>query len=119
MTNHVARLYALVVAVLAFFLLWALVVAHPWSPSARLASRDPRLVALTARRQRIVRESARVRAIVARRWLVYRRALRARDAQIAHVRAASARQLAAAAVPAAAAPARVVTLPPLVITRTS
>ena len=119
MTNHVARLYALVVGVLAFFLLWALVAAHPWSPSPRLAARDPRLVALIARRRRLVRESARVQALVARRWLVYRRALRARNAQIARARAAAARQLAAAPVPAAAAPARVVTLPPLVITRTS
>jgi hypothetical protein len=127
MTSHVVRLYALVVAVLAFFLVWALVAAHPWSASSRRAVRDPRLIALVARRRLIERESARVQAVVARRWVVYRRALRARNAEIARVqrqRAVAAQQLAVASAPvaaptAAAAPARVVTLPPLVITRTS
>jgi hypothetical protein len=126
MTSHVVRLYALVVGVLAFFLVWALVAAHPWSASSRRAVRDPRLTALVARRKSIERESAHVRAVVARRWVVYRRALRARNAEIARVqrqRTVAAEQLAAAAAPvsapAAAAPARIVTLPPLVITRTS
>lgn len=30
MTDHLVRLYALVVAVLAFFVTWALVAAQPW-----------------------------------------------------------------------------------------
>ncbi len=126
MTSHVVRLYALVVAVLAFFLVWALVAAHPWSASSRRAVRDPRLTKLVARRKLIERESARVQAVVARRWVVYRRALRARNAEIARVQrqqAVAAQQLAVASAPvpapAASAPARIVTLPPLVITRTS
>jgi hypothetical protein len=126
MTSHVVRLYALVVGVLAFFLVWALVAAHPWSASSRRAVRDPWLTALVARRKSIERESARVQAVVARRWVVYHKALRARNAEIARVqrqRAVAAQQLAVASAPvpapAAAAPARIVTLPPLVITRTS
>lgn len=126
MTSHVVRLYALVVGVLVFFLVWALVAAHPWASRSSRAVRDPRLVELFARRRRIERESARVRAVVAGRWAVYRKALRARNAEIARVqrqRAAAAQQLAVAsapvAAPVAAAPARIVTLPPLVITRTS
>jgi hypothetical protein len=105
MTDHVARLYALVVAVVVFFVAWALVVAHPWSPKLRAAA-DSRVAALVARRGRVARESARVRAIVTLRWARYRRALRARNAQLASL-------------PAAAPAARVVTLPALVITRTS
>ncbi|HEX6762912.1 MAG TPA: hypothetical protein VF094_08940 [Gaiellaceae bacterium] len=126
MTRHVVRLYALVVGVLTFFLVWALVAAHPWSASSRRASRDPRLIELVARRRWIERESSRVQIVVARRWAIYRKALRARNAAIARVqrqRALAAQQLAVApvpaAAPAAAAPARIVTLPPLVITRTS
>jgi Tfp pilus assembly protein FimV len=117
MTSHVTRLYALVIGVLAFFLIWALVAAHPWSTASRRTARDPHLVALVLRRERLVRETARVREIVARRWSVYRNALRARNAQIARAQARFAAS--AAAVPAPAPAARVVTLPPLVITRTS
>jgi hypothetical protein len=122
MTSHVVRLYALVVAVLAFFLVWVLVAAHPWSSGAGRAARDPRLVELVARQRRLARERARVRAIVAHRWVVYRRALRARNAAIATAersRRAALGRLAAASAPVAAPPARIVTLPPLVITRTS
>jgi len=115
MTKHIVRLYALVIGVFAFFLIWALVASHPWSTEPTRTARDPRLVALIAHRERLVRESARVRAVVARRWLLYRRALRTRNAQIAEVRA----HAVAAVAPAPVTPARIVTLPPLVITRTS
>jgi hypothetical protein len=125
MTKQVVRLYGLVVGVLAFFLVWALVAAHPWSVSSRRAVRDPRLIELVARRKWVERESAHVQAVIARRWAVYRRALRARNAEIARVqrqRAVVAQQVAVASAPVsapAAAPARIVTLPPLVVTRTS
>ena len=79
MTSHVARLYALVAGVLAFFVAWAAVAAHPWSTAAR-ASADPRLAALSAREQQIRLESIRVQKIVALRWAVYRRALAAHNA---------------------------------------
>jgi hypothetical protein len=139
MTNHVGRLYALGVALVAFFLAWALVAAHPWSTAK--ATRDPRLVALAQREQRLRQESKLVQQIVGRRFSDYRKqfaaykaALAKRQAQIAAAKLAAARLAAVttASAPAASytpsssytasAPApsvRVVTLPPLVVTRTS
>ena len=101
MTSHVGRLYALATALLVFFLAWAAVAAHPW---VQAAPRDPRLVALAAREQRVRQESVAVRRVVQQRWAVYRTKLRAQ-------------QRAQAAV--AAPPVRVVTLPPLTVTRSS
>jgi hypothetical protein len=110
MTDHVARLYALVAGVLAFFVAWVAVAAHPW---ASQPARDPRVAALAAREQRIQRESLVVKRVVDRRWAAYRAALRGRQHAIASTRARQA-QL-AAATPSV----RVVRLPPLVVTRTS
>lgn len=135
MTSHVARLYALALSLLVFFVAWAVVAARPWSA----AKADPRLTALAAREQRLHRESVAVRRLVDRRWRAYRIALAARRKQIAARNAqialrqrqiaarqqrlaavgAQARAGAAAAPVASAAPVRVVTLPPLTITRTS
>ena len=42
MTSHVARLYALAVGLLVFFVAWAAVAAHPWKTSTR-PPQDPRL----------------------------------------------------------------------------
>jgi hypothetical protein len=113
MTSHVGRLYALALALVLFFLTWTTVAARPWAHSARHAA-DPRVAALVAREQRLRHESLLVQRIVQKRWAVYRVELRNRKAQIA---AAQQAQLAAA--PAAAPSVRVVTLPPLTITRTS
>jgi hypothetical protein len=137
MTNHVGRLYALGVALVAFFLAWALVAAHPWSTAK--AARDPRLTALAQREQRLRHESRLVQQVVNRRFSDYRKqfaayktALAKRQAQLAAARLAAARLAAAstAVAPSASyapsAPSasyspsvRVVTLPPLVVTRTS
>jgi hypothetical protein len=139
MTNHVGRLYALGVSLVAFFLAWALVAAHPWSTTK--AARDPRLTALAQREQRLRHESKLVQQIVNRRFADYRTqfaayktALAKRQAQIAAAKVAAARLAAVTAAsaptasytpaasytPSASAPAvRVVTLPPLVVTRTS
>ena len=92
MTSGLARLYAVLAGVVAFFLSWAAVAAHPWAPRA---ARDPRIAALVAREQRVQAESIRVRHIVAQRA----RAARGRTASAPVV--------------------RVVNLPPLVLTRTS
>lgn len=108
MTSPVARLYALVAGVLAFFLSWAAVVAHPWAPTAARAA-DPRVAALAARQQQIHLESLRVQKIVQARWSAYRSALAKRNT--------TAKQLASA--PTAAPSVRVVTLPPLTVTRVS
>ncbi|HKB93414.1 MAG TPA: hypothetical protein VKC62_04155 [Gaiellaceae bacterium] len=95
MANHTARLYALALSLVAFFLAWAVVAARPWAtPSA-----DPRLHALSVRAAELRREAKLVNEIVA---------LRAKAS--APARASS---------PAAAAAVRVVNLPPVTITRTS
>jgi hypothetical protein len=120
MTNHVARLYALVAAVLVFFVAWAAIAAHPWQ--TRAATSDPRLAALQAREQRLRAESLAVKRIVDRRWAAYRAQLALRKREIASVRSQNAKTRTAAAALAAAPAApsvRVVTLPPLTITRTS
>jgi hypothetical protein len=96
MTSHTGRLYALAVALVVFFLAWAVVAAHPWQQAAA----DPRLKVLAVRQAQLQREAKLVQQIVAQR----------RSA------ATRSRQLAASV----QAPAvRVVNLPPLTITRTS
>ncbi|HLY93268.1 MAG TPA: hypothetical protein VKP14_00305 [Gaiellaceae bacterium] len=91
MANHTARLYAVALALVVFFVGWAAIAARPWAPTA---AADPRLQALN------------VRAAL----------LKQRAAFISQVTALRAKQPAAAA----ASPAvRVVNLPPLTVTRTS
>ena len=112
MASHQGRLYALALAVVVFFLAWAVVAAHPWAA----ASADPRLRTLAVREAQLRREARLVQKVVAARWATYRAQLRVRRAEIAKVNAASA----AAAQAAAAAPAvQVVNLPAQVVTRTS
>jgi hypothetical protein len=136
MRNHTVRLYVTAATVLAFFVLWTTVAAHPWSAPARPAA-DPRLLALAARDAHLRHEAAQVKQLVAHRWQVYERRLRERQRQIARAGQQHERQLAAAraaasqiaaqqaasysaaapsySAPASAAPAqRVVTLPPQV-----
>jgi hypothetical protein len=127
MTSQIARLWAVVVGVVVFFLAWATIAAHPWQQTASV---DPRLSALAARQQLLRRESLQVKQLVDRRWAAYRVALTNRQAAIkrANIAAAAAASQAqaqtqvvsaSAPTPAAAPPVRVVTLPPLVITKTS
>ena len=108
MTSHTGRLYALAVALVVFFLTWTMIAARPWVT----AKPDPRIAALAVRQQQLARESLVVRRLVQHRWAVYRVQLRQRQTQIA---AAHQAQLAVAAAPSV----RVVSLPPLTITRTS
>jgi transposase len=111
MTNHVVRLYTAAASLLLLLLAWAAIAAHPWAAAPRPTA-DPRVTALVAREQRLRHDAVLVRRIVDRRWAVYRSQLRKRQAQIA-----SANQ--AAQLAAATPSVRVVTLPPLTITRTS
>lgn len=99
MTSHAGRLYALALALVVFFLTWVTIAARPWSS----ASADPRQAALRQREARLRTEARLVQRIVANRWAAYRRALRARQSAVAG--------------PAPAV--RIVTLPPLTVTRTS
>lgn len=107
MTSPVGRLYATALALVLFFLTWAVVAARPWAQTA--TSTDPRLQALAVREARLRHDAQVVNRIVARRWATYRRELAARRAQIASVKAA----------PVYSSAVRVVNLPPLTITRTS
>lgn len=110
MTEPVARLYAFAAILAVFFLTWAAVAAHPWSA----APPDPRIAALGAREQRVRRQSVEVSALVDRRWAAYRIALASRTA--ANARTATVqRRLVSAPAPQV----RIVTLPPLTVTRTS
>jgi hypothetical protein len=93
MTSHVGRLYAAAIATLLFFVIWAAVAARPW----KTAAYDPRLQQIALREQALRRETALVNQVLA---------LRAK---------AGAAPSATTVQPAV----RVVTLPPLTITRTS
>ena len=126
MTSHTGRLYALSLALVVFFLTWTVIAAKPWVT----AQGDPRLSALAVREQHLRQQSLVVRRLVQHRWAVYRVQLHDRQKQIAarqrQIAAAHQAQLAAtaAAVPsapsAAAGPSvRVVSLPPITVTRTS
>ncbi len=126
MTSHVARLYALVAAVLVFFVAWAAIAAHPWRTKTSAATADPRVAALQLREQRLRAEALAVKRVVDRRWAAYRAQLALRKREIASINARNAKARAslasastAGAVSAAAPSVRIVTLPPLTITRTS
>jgi hypothetical protein len=112
-TDKVGRLYALAIALIVFFLAWAVVAARPWTTPAA----DHRLTTLALRETQLRREAQLVNRVVAQRWAVYRAALRVRRAQIAASKARATRVAASYNAPAASV--RIVTLPPLTITRTS
>lgn len=126
MTNHVARSYAVALALLVFFLTWAAVSARPW---ASTETKDPRVAALDRREARLHRESIRVRRVVKHRYHVYRVRLRERRKEIAAIEAANARArqtAAAVAVQSASAPVSaappsvsVVSAPPVTSTHSS
>ena len=116
MTSHVARLYSLAGALLAFFVLWAVIAAHPLATTAKA---DPRLHALAQRERHLRADAALVQKAVDRRFAAYRVELTKRRSAIA---AAKARASAASPVSISLGVSpgvRVVTLPPLVITKTS
>lgn len=120
MTSGLVRLYALVVAVLVFFVTWAIVAAHPWQ--TRRATPDPRLATLDARRRALRAESVRVRRVLTHRWQLYRVALRRRERAIAAARRArlAVTPIAAPApAPAPVAPRVVYVQAPVATTRTS
>jgi hypothetical protein len=130
MTDHVVRLYAFAGALLVLFLTWAAIAARPWAPHAA-AKADPRWTALVVREQKLRHQSIVVQRVVARRWRVYRVRLAARrhaisaavsrhQHELAAARASLASSYSAPASGYSGAPSvRVVTLPPVTITRTS
>jgi len=124
MTDTSHRLYAVVIAVVVFFVSWATVAAKPWAT----AKPDARLIAIAQREQRLRADAKLVQKVVDRRLAAYNLALKARQRQIAAAKAQAAatqaRSLAAAqssvgSTQSTASAVRVVNLPPLTITRTS
>lgn len=114
-TNHVGRLYALALALVVFFLAWAVVAARPWGT----ATADARLKTLAVREAQLRREAQLVNRVVARRWATYRVELHTRQAAIAAARRANAQAATSYSPAATGGSVRIVTLPPLTITRTS
>jgi hypothetical protein len=124
MTSHAGRLYALAAGIVVFFVAWAVVAAHPWATAK--TARDPRLAALARREQRLRADAKLVQKVVDRRFSDYRRrfaaykaALARRQARLVAATKAAAATAAATVAASPSASVRVVTLPPLVITRTS
>jgi len=120
MTSHTGRLYSLAIALVVFFLAWAVIATHPWAT----ATKDARLQALAAREAQIRKEAKLVQTVVAQRWANYQAQLKTRKAAIAAAKAASSAQLASVSTASsgtasASSPVKVVTLPPLTVTRTS
>ncbi len=110
MTSGARRVYVAAASVAALAVIWAAIAARPWQQPVKP---DPLLAALVSREARLRHDAVLVREVVRRRWLAYHVALARRRTAI---RQAASR--AAAAVPAAPA-VRIVTLPPLTITRSS
>jgi len=88
--------------VLAFFLLWGGIAAHPWV-TARQRHPDPRLEELARRERELKKRAAYVNRVVDRRWTAYRAALARRQLAIAAVQAKHLRDLEAAYASAIAA----------------
>ncbi len=82
MTNSLGRVYAITAAIVVFFLSWAIIAARPWV-SAPEAKTDPRILALNSRERRLNKDAIAIRAIVQKRWTVYRARLVKRKQQIA------------------------------------
>ena len=128
MTDHVARLYAGALALLVFFVVWAVVAARPWADAGET---DPRMAALERREQKLMRESRRVNEVVQRRFTTYRRRLARRRKEIAAAEAEAAAVATApstsssiasassAPAPAAPPPVAVTAAPPVTSTGSS
>ena len=89
MSNHVVRLYAVALTLAVLFLTWAVVSAKPWATQAA-EKKDPRLVALERREERLRKQSVRVNRVVKRRFVRYERQLAKRQREIAAIQAANA-----------------------------
>ncbi|MGD0166373.1 MAG: hypothetical protein ABSC51_03670 [Gaiellaceae bacterium] len=91
MTSSLGRLYATAFGLVIFFVAWAVVAARPWV-SVGEAKTDPRLATLKVREQRLRRDAVAIKAIVDKRWAIYRVELANRR----HLIAVRAQQAAAA-----------------------
>lgn len=73
MTNAVGRFWAVAVALVVFFILWAVLAAKPWVSAA--APADPRLSALQAQEQKTQTRALAAQQTLNKRWAAYRSAL--------------------------------------------
>ena len=73
MTNTIGRFWAVAVALVVFFILWAVLAARPWASPG--APADPRLSALQAREQKTQTRALAAQQTLNRRWAAYRSAL--------------------------------------------
>jgi hypothetical protein len=81
MTSTLGRFYSTAVALVVFFVSWAVIAAKPWV-QPRAAKPDPRLVQLQAREQRLQAQVVAANKILDKRWAAYQSALSKRKGQI-------------------------------------
>jgi len=72
-TNTIGRFWAVALALVVFFILWAVLAAKPWTSSG--APADPRLTALQAREQNLQTRALAAQRTLNKRWAAYRSAL--------------------------------------------
>jgi hypothetical protein len=72
-TNAIGRFWAIALALVVFFILWAVLAAKPWISSGTPA--DPRLSALQAREQKVQNRALAAQQTLNKRWAAYRSAL--------------------------------------------
>jgi hypothetical protein len=72
-TNVIGRFWAVAVALVVFFVLWAALAAKPWVSSG--APADPRLSALQAQQQKTQNRALAAQQTLNKRWAAYRSAL--------------------------------------------
>ena len=72
-TNVIGRFWAVAVALVVFFVLWAVLAAKPWVSSG--APADPRLSALQAQQQKTQNRALAAQQTLNKRWAAYRSAL--------------------------------------------
>jgi hypothetical protein len=72
-TSTIARFWAVALALVVFFILWAVLAAKPWVSSG--AATDPRLAALQAREQKTQNQALAAQRLFSVCWAAYRSAL--------------------------------------------
>ena len=73
MTNVIGRFWAVAIALVVFFVLWAVLAARPWVSSG--APADPRLSALQAQELKTQNRALAAQQTLNKRWAAYRSAL--------------------------------------------
>ncbi|MGD0166367.1 MAG: hypothetical protein ABSC51_03640 [Gaiellaceae bacterium] len=72
MTSAIGRFWATALALVVFFVLWAVLSARPWVSAGPT---DPRLAALQAREQAVQTRAIAAQQLLNRRWAAYRTTL--------------------------------------------